>query len=109
MNLTFTLAPEILRTVRDTNAPGSCPPSSRRFLPDDSPPGARRTPESASIYLVDDEPGLTELYTHLLQATGCRVRSFHDRAEALAALSAENRKPDLLITDCLGHLMPAEN
>jgi DNA-binding response OmpR family regulator len=60
------------------------------------------------IYVVDDEPHLTELYTTILEATGCRVLAFNDRAEALKVLRRENRKPDLLVIDCLGNSMHAD-
>jgi DNA-binding NtrC family response regulator len=60
------------------------------------------------IYAVDDEPELTRLYTALLEALGYRVRTFNNRAEVVAALRMDRRKPELLITDCLGHSMPVE-
>jgi CheY-like chemotaxis protein len=60
------------------------------------------------IYAVDDVLWLTELYSLVLEAAGCRVEAFNDRAEALAALEAGRTKPDLLITDDLGHAMPVE-
>ena len=44
----------------------------------------------------------------LLDGTGCLVKTFNDRAEALAALEADGRKPELLITDYRGHSMPTE-
>ena len=61
-----------------------------------------------SIYLVDDAPFLTEVYTTVLGASGCRVCAFNDRAEALAALKADWNKPDLLITDYRGLSMPVD-
>ena len=64
--------------------------------------------EAPLIYAVDDEPELTRLYTALLEALGYRVRSFNNRAEVVAALRMDRRKPELLITDCLGHSMPVE-
>jgi len=64
------------------------------------------TVEVPSIYVVDDEPSLTALYTSLLEATGYSVSPFHDRAEALAALKEEGDKPDLLITDYRGLSIP---
>ena len=64
--------------------------------------------ESPLIYAVDDVPELTKLYTALLEASGYRVRTFNDRAEVVAALRMDRRKPELLITDCLGHSMPVE-
>ena len=63
---------------------------------------------TASIYVVDDAPFLTELYTSLLGAAGYRVRAFHDRAQALAALKADWKRPDLLITDYRGLSMPVD-
>lgn len=69
---------------------------------------ALRTTEAPLIYVVDDAPDLTELYTAFLEATGCIVRAFNDRAEALAALKADLTKPDLLITDYLGLSMTVD-
>ena len=60
------------------------------------------------IYVVDDTPCLTRLYALLLEGTGCLVKTFIDRAEALAALKSDQKKPDLLITDYRGRSMPAE-
>ena len=61
-----------------------------------------------SIYVVDDAPFLTELYTSILQASGYGVTAFNDRVKALAALKADWRKPDLLITDYRGLSMPID-
>ena len=61
------------------------------------------------IYVVDDMPCLTQLYALLLERTGCLVKTFIDRAEVLSALKADQRKPDLLITDYRGHSMPLEH
>ena len=63
----------------------------------------------ASIYLVDDAPFLTELYSVLLGASGYRVRGFNDRVKALAALKADWKKPDLLIADYCGLSMPVDH
>jgi CheY-like chemotaxis protein len=60
------------------------------------------------IYVVDDAPFLTELYTRLLEGFGCTVRIFNDRLEALSALVADWNKPDLLITDYRGLSMPVD-
>jgi DNA-binding NtrC family response regulator len=46
--------------------------------------------------------------TLLLEAAGYVARAFNDRAEALAALKADKRKPELLITDYRGLSMPVE-
>jgi DNA-binding NtrC family response regulator len=69
---------------------------------------ARRFAEAGSIYVVDNDEALTELYVILLEAKGYRVRAFNDRAEALAALENDSKRPDLLIMDYLGHLMPLD-
>ena len=63
---------------------------------------ASQTAAPPSIYVVDDAPCLTKLYATLLEATGYMLRTFNDRAEALAALKADRKKPDLLITDYRG-------
>jgi CheY-like chemotaxis protein len=77
----------------------------QKFHPSDS---AVRATDSPLIYAVDDVPEITELYIAFLEATGCTVRAFNDRAEALAALEAGSTKPDLLITDYLGLSMPVD-
>ena len=63
---------------------------------------------AASIYVVDNEPCLTNLYIGLLEASGYMVSAFNDRLEALAALNADRKKPDLLITDYRGHSTPVD-
>lgn len=68
----------------------------------------RGTNEVASIYIVDDEPRLTDLYTIILEAKGYSVRAFNNRIEALAELKGDRRKPDLLIMDYLGHTMAVD-
>ncbi len=62
----------------------------------------------AFIYVVDDEGGLAELYSILLQGMGCVVRAYNDRVVALAALKVEKQRPDLLIMDYYGHTMPVD-
>ena len=74
-----------------------------------SPRGSLEMSEVPSIYVVDDEPHLTELYTLILEGNGYRVRAFNNRAQALAALRDETRKPNLLVTDYLGHRMPTQS
>ena len=69
---------------------------------------ASQTAEPPSIYVVDDAPCLTKLYARLLEATGYISRTFNDRAEALAALNADRKKPDLLITDYRGLSIPVD-
>jgi CheY-like chemotaxis protein len=62
----------------------------------------------SSIYVVDDTEGLAELYTLFLKGTGCNVRTYDNRAEALAALASDRTRPDLLIMDYLGDSMPVD-
>src|SRR6266850_2704440 len=64
--------------------------------------------ESCLIYIVDDEPGLTDLYTIILEERGYVVRAFDSRIEALAQLKGDRRKPDLLIMDYFGHAMSVD-
>jgi FixJ family two-component response regulator len=64
--------------------------------------------KSALVYAVDDLPPILDLYVLLLESIGCTVAAFHDRAVALAALGAEQRKPDLLITDYCGGSVPVK-
>jgi CheY-like chemotaxis protein len=99
-------APYVAATFTGTN----CPPglSRSRLARDPSAASAPRTAEPALIYVVDDEEGLPELYTLFLKGTGCMVRPFDDRRVALAALKAESRRPDLLITDYVGYSMPLD-
>jgi len=73
-----------------------------------SPEPALRSAETPSIYVVDNEEDLTKLYTIFLEASGCTVRTFNDRAEALIALQTDQTKPDLLITDYLGPSLPID-
>jgi CheY-like chemotaxis protein len=63
---------------------------------------------SSLIYVVDDAPSLTTFYTALLEASGYQVRAFNDRAEALAALMMEGKRPDLLVTDYFGLSMSVD-
>ena len=65
-------------------------------------PGGSQTIERPLIYVVDDLPDMTELYASLLEEAAYRVKTFHDRAAALAALISEEEKPALLITDFRG-------
>ncbi len=58
--------------------------------------------------MVDDTEGITELYHIFLHGAGYIVRSFDNRAEALAELTSDKNKPNLLIMDYLGDAMPAD-
>lgn len=60
------------------------------------------------IYAVDDEPGVLDLYTILLEAHDYVVRTFDNRVHALAELKGGRRKPDLLIMDYFGHAMSVD-
>ena len=64
--------------------------------------------EAPLIYVVDDLPCLTELYTLVLEASGCVVKAFNDRGAALRALKGAGKMPDLLVTDYQGFSLPIE-
>jgi CheY-like chemotaxis protein len=51
------------------------------------------------IYVVDDEAMLLELATIILEPLGYTIRTFRDPNSALAAFTAEQPRPILLITD----------
>jgi CheY-like chemotaxis protein len=84
------------------------PSRSEDFVLSSPASSAQHFAEAGSIYVIDNDEDLTELYVILLKSRGYRVRPFNDRAEALAALEKDQRKPDLVITDYLGHLMPMD-
>ena len=65
-----------------------------------------RTADRVSIYAVDDLPPLTELYASLLEGAGHEVKTFNNRARALADLNVAGKKPALLITDYRGRDLP---
>jgi CheY-like chemotaxis protein len=69
---------------------------------------APRKDSQVMIYVVDDEEGLTELYTHFLKGTGYGVRAFNRRAKALKALIEDRMRPDLLISDYVGDSMSVD-
>src|SRR5262245_42696313 len=49
---------------------------------------------AAPIYVVDNEPQLTELYSIVLESAGYVAKAFNDRIEALSALKTDVPKPD---------------
>lgn len=61
-----------------------------------------------SVYVVDEAEGMSELYTLFLKGTGCIVRGYNHRLDALADLMADRRTPDLLIMDYFGDSMPVD-
>jgi len=85
---------ELLQDVRQTENPLSAI--------------AAENEEPFLVYVVDDEPGLTDLYTVILEVRGYLVRAFNSRIEALAQLKGDRRKPDLLITDYFAHAMSVD-
>jgi CheY-like chemotaxis protein len=60
------------------------------------------------VYVVDDEPGLADLYTIILEANGYAVKAFTSRVETLAELKGATKKPGLLIMDYLGHSLAVD-
>ena len=61
----------------------------------------RDKPRKELIFVVDDEPLLVEMAQTVLDAEGYQIRAFCDPENALQAIEESDRKPDLLITDCL--------
>jgi response regulator RpfG family c-di-GMP phosphodiesterase len=94
--------------IRTHPVPLSWPRLSEHVLVQQTNSATPRSPmtEPPSIYAVDEEPRLTELYTTLLEATGYLVKPFNHRPKALAALQADRQRPALLITNYLGRSMP---
>lgn len=70
-------------------------PSPREPLPDLAPPDDRRL--AATVLVVDDDHGVTALFSRLLTTSGCTVRVCHDGPAALAAVSAA--APDIVLLD----------
>lgn len=52
-----------------------------------------------TILLVDDEVSITAVVTTTLHRMGIDVQAFNDARKALAAVSAMEAQPDLLMTD----------
>ena len=57
------------------------------------------------IYVVDDEAMLLELATIILEPRGYTIQTFRDPNSALAAFTAAQPRPILLITDYAMHHM----
>jgi len=102
--------PDTFPVLAFTAASGAVfwPARSEDLLRNDSALSARRSAGAGSIYAVDDDEDLTDLYTILLEARGYTVKAFRDRAEALAALEKDSNGPELLIMDYVGHSMPVD-
>jgi CheY-like chemotaxis protein len=80
------------------------------FRPEQNPASAiaDEKEDSCLIYVVDDEPGLADLYAIILRERGYVVKAFDSRIEALAQIKGDRRKPDLLIMDYFGHAMSVD-
>lgn len=53
----------------------------------------------ATIYVVDDEQMLLDLAKMILEPAGFRVYLFHDPEMALEQYAADQRPPDVVVTD----------
>jgi CheY-like chemotaxis protein len=62
-----------------------------------------------TVWIVDDDAALGELYELVLGPAGYATRIFQDRLEALRFLRQTNERPSLLITDSLGHLLSTDS
>jgi two-component system, cell cycle sensor histidine kinase and response regulator CckA len=59
----------------------------------------------APLYIVDDEAMLLELSSVILEPLGYPIKTFRDPEEALAAFTAAQPRPALIITDYAMHSM----
>ena len=57
------------------------------------------------IFVVDDEPILLELAEHILSKIHAEIQTFTNPEIALQTYTAEERRPDLIITDFALHEM----
>ena len=57
--------------------------------------------DSECIYIVDDESALGQMANTILSFRGYQASVFTDPSKALEHLQSANRKPILLITDCI--------
>jgi len=97
-----------LSLMQTNESHGAWSNAGRQYAPEaDAVEPPRASVERPSIYAIDDTPGLTDLYKAVLEPEGYSLRTFHQRARALAALGATEKSPDLLITDFIGLSMPA--
>jgi DNA-binding NtrC family response regulator len=67
-----------------------------KSVADSKDAGREQTP---LIYLVDDEPFLLEYAEQTLAQEECRIQKFPAAEAALARFTAEDKKPELLVTD----------
>jgi CheY-like chemotaxis protein len=66
-------------------------------------PQAKNAP--ITIFVVDDEPMLLEMAVMILEPLNFRVRTFRDPQSAIAAFTAANPRPALIVTDYAMHSM----
>jgi len=71
-------------------------------------PSEVRAQAGPLVCVVDEAEGFAELCTLFLKGTGCVVRAYNYRADALAALTADRMRPDLLIMDQSGESAPVD-
>lgn len=105
------VAPSLKLAITATNIAQAIWPiqSTKPVGAQDGPSPWELAPDDCSlIYIVDDEPRLTDLYSIILEGIGYGVRAFNSRVDALASLKGERKKPDLLIMDYLGHAMSVD-
>src|SRR5262249_8052275 len=97
------------RNAEDESA-ATCSNFAESFLPEQNSSSsiADEKEDSCLIYVVDDEPGLADLYAIILRERGYIVKAFRSRVEALAQMKGDRRKPDLLIMDYFGHAMSVD-
>jgi DNA-binding response OmpR family regulator len=55
------------------------------------------TPKNSYVLIVDDDPGVCEMYVAILQDSGFHSRVAHNGAEALSLLGNTATNPSLII------------
>lgn len=60
---------------------------------------------SPRIFVVDDEPILLELAEHVLKGLNAEIQTFTNPELALQTYTADEKRPDLVITDFAMHEM----
>jgi FixJ family two-component response regulator len=65
-----------------------------------------RTTDEGVVHIIDDEPGIVNLATSILQNSGYKVHSFSDTSKALEDMALCNKKISMILTDIR---MPGHN
>ena len=67
------------------------------------------TDEAATVLVVDDKPGVTEMLHDILETRGYRILSANSPARALALLTDDPRPIDVLLVDVIMPALPGRD